>query len=196
MVVAIGLNLFLDRLQNTKLVKKFPLGKKHTHEHSHTHHNHEHSHAHHAHNHTHEYTHAHNHHEHEHEHEHSHGGQIHSHLPPDVNGTPVTWKNLLALGISGGILPCPSALVLLLSAIALGHIGFGLMLVLAFSLGLAGVLTTLGLVLVYSKRFFEGLPTKMPLIMALPAVSSLCIALVGLGITTQALMQIGLIKFS
>lgn len=81
-------------------------------------------------------------------------------------------------------------------AIALGNIGFGLMLVLAFSLGLAGVLTVLGLVLVYSKRLFEGLPTKMPLIKALSAVSSLCIALVNLGITTQALMQIGLIRFS
>jgi len=194
MVVAIGLNLFLDRLHNTKLVRKFPLGKKHTYEHSHTHHTHEHTHAHHAH--THDHVHEHSHEHHHHENEHSHGGQIHSHLPPDVDGAPVTWKNLLALGISGGILPCPSALVLLLSAIALGHIGLGLMLVLAFSLGLAGVLTFLGLVLVYSKRLFEGLPTKMPLIMALPAVSSLCIALVGLGITTQALMQIGLIKFS
>lgn len=188
MVVAIGLNLFLNRLQNTKFLRKFPLGKTHNHDHSHAHHHgHDHAHTHHTHDHS---------HEHHNEHEHSHGGQIHSHLPPDVDGTPVTWKNLLALGISGGLLPCPSALVLLLSAIAFGHLGFGLMLVLAFSLGLAGVLTALGLVLVYSKRLFEGLPTKMPLIMALPAVSSLCIAGVGLGITTQALMQIGLIKFS
>jgi ABC-type nickel/cobalt efflux system permease component RcnA len=101
---------------------------------------------------------------------------------------------LLALGISGGLLPCPSALVVLLSAIALGRTGFGLLLVLAFSLGLAGVLTGLGLLLVYAKRLFEGLPTQVRWVRALPAVSALCVALIGLGITTQALMQIGLVR--
>jgi sulfite exporter TauE/SafE len=47
------------------------------------------------------------------------------------------WKSLLALGISGGLLPCPSALVMLLSASALGNVGLGMTLVVAFSLGLA-----------------------------------------------------------
>lgn len=71
-------------------------------------------------------------------HYHHHGdGRIHSHLPPGADGSPITWKSLLALGISGGLLPCPSALVMLLSASALGNVGLGMMLVVAFSLGLA-----------------------------------------------------------
>jgi ABC-type nickel/cobalt efflux system permease component RcnA len=98
------------------------------------------------------------------------------------------------LGISGGLVPCPSALVLLLSTIALGRIGFGLLLVLVFSLGLAGTLTGLGLLLVSAKRLFDRLPTQVRLVRMLPAVSALFVALLGLGITTQALVQIGLIR--
>ena len=63
--------------------------------------------------------------------------RIHSHLPPGADGSPITWKSLLALGISGGLLPCPSALVMLLSVSALDNVGWGMMLVVAFSLGLA-----------------------------------------------------------
>ncbi|GAB4197735.1 MAG: hypothetical protein Fur006_46670 [Coleofasciculaceae cyanobacterium] len=187
-VVAIGLNLFINRLGSVQLLSKLPFGHSHTghhhHDHSH-HHHHDHSHHHH---HDHSHHHHHDHSHHHHEHEHSHGD--HSHLPPGADGSPVTWQSLLALGISGGLLPCPSALVLLLSAIALGHIGFGLVLVLAFSLGLAGVLTGLGLLLVHAKRLFQKLPTQLQLVRVLPAVSALCIALIGLGITTQSLMQI------
>jgi ABC-type nickel/cobalt efflux system permease component RcnA len=68
------------------------------------------------------------------------------------------------------------------------------MLVLTFSLGLAGVLTGLGLLLVYSKRFFDRLPIQMRIVKILPAVSALVIALLGVGITTQALMQTGLVR--
>jgi ABC-type nickel/cobalt efflux system permease component RcnA len=99
------------------------------------------------------------------------------------------------LGISGGLVPCPSALVLLLSTIALGRVGFGLVLVLVFSLGLAGTLTGLGLLLVGARRLFDRLPTQVRLVRMLPAVSALFVALIGLGITTQALVQIGLIRF-
>jgi ABC-type nickel/cobalt efflux system permease component RcnA len=98
------------------------------------------------------------------------------------------------LGISGGLVPCPSALVVLLSAVALGRVGFGLLLVFAFSLGLAGVLTGLGLLLVSAKRLFERVPTQMRLVRILPAMSALFVALLGLGITTQALVQIGLVR--
>ena len=74
-------------------------------------------------------------------HYHAHGdGRFHSHLPPGADGSPITWKSLLALGISGGLLPCPSALVMLLSASALGNVGLGMTLVVAFGLGLALVL--------------------------------------------------------
>lgn len=124
----------------------------------------------------------------------------HSHLPPGADGSPVTWRSLLALGISGGLVPCPSALVVLLSAISLGNTGFGLVLVLAFSLGLAGVLTGLGLLLVYTKRLFERVPTNvrlmkmLPAMRILPAASALLIVVIGLGMTVQALIQAELVR--
>lgn len=132
---------------------------------------------------------------HHHDHHHNHGGSNHSHLPPITDEAPLSWRSLLTLGISGGLVPCPSALVVLLSAVALGRAGFGLVMVLAFSLGLAGVLTGLGLLLVRTKRLFDRLPLQMRLVRVLPAASAFCVALLGLGITTQALMQIGLVRF-
>ena len=178
MVVAIGLNLFISRMRSNQLVRRSPSGHSHADDQHHHDHHHDHHH--------------HDHHHHDHHHGHSHGN--HSHLPPGADGSPVTWRSLLVLGISGGLVPCPSALVVLLSAIALGRIGFGLVLVLAFSLGLAGVLTGLGLLLVRAKRLFERLPTQVRLVRVLPAISALFVALLGLGITTQALVQIGLVK--
>ncbi|OYD89988.1 high-affinity nickel-transporter [Nostoc sp. 'Peltigera membranacea cyanobiont' 210A] len=134
-------------------------------------------------------------HDHVHSHQHSHGlhhhhnhvHHEHSHLP-DGDLTSMKWSSLLALGISGGLLPCPSALVVLLSAIAMGRVGFGLALVSAFSLGLAAVLTGIGLMLVYAKNRFEHLPLQIPRIKMLPVASALCITLIGLGITSQALL--------
>ena len=110
------------------------------------------------------YTDGHGHtHEHEHTHEHGHGpsghmhshggGRPHSHLPP--NDEAISWRNLLALGVSGGLLPCPSALVVLLSAVALHRVGYGLLLVVAFSIGLAATLTGIGLAFVYAGRWFS-----------------------------------------
>jgi ABC-type nickel/cobalt efflux system permease component RcnA len=102
----------------------------------------------------------------------------------------VTWRSILALGISGGLLPCPSALVVLLSAIALGRVGFGLVLVLVFSVGLAAVLTGIGLTLVYAGRLFQKLPADNRLLRLIPAASALFITLAGLGITWQAVAQL------
>ena len=64
----------------------------------------------------------------------------------------VTWKSLITLGIAGGMLPCPSAIVVMISAIALGKVLFGMLLIVAFSLGLASVLTAIGVALVLGKR--------------------------------------------
>lgn len=84
--------------------------------------------------------------------------------------------------------------MLLLSAIALGRVGFGLVLILAFSLGLAGVLTGIGLALVYAGRLFDRLPSGGgKLMQALPVLSAAFIALAGLGITLRAILDIGLI---
>ncbi|MEH1776133.1 nickel/cobalt transporter [Nostoc sp.] len=158
LVTVIGLNLFISRLQGTQV--------SHSHDNVHSH---QHSHD------------LHHHHHHDHNHE-------HSHLPPHGDVSSMKWSSLLALGISGGLLPCPSALVVLLSAIAMGRIGFGLALVSAFSLGLAAVLTGIGLMLVYAKNRFEHLPLQIPRIKMLPVASALCITLIGLGITSQALL--------
>ncbi|MBI1805021.1 MAG: sulfite exporter TauE/SafE family protein [Ignavibacteriae bacterium] len=140
-------------------------------------------------------THTHDGHTHSHDHVHSHDGHAHSHLPPGADGTPVTWKNLLALGVSGGLLPCPSAIVVLLSAIALGRIGFGLLLIVAFSIGLAGVLTGIGLLMVYARKFFERFNTSGPLVRWLPVVSAGVISIAGVIITLQAFGQLGVDVF-
>jgi nickel/cobalt exporter len=124
-------------------------------------------------------------------HYHHHGdGRIHSHLPPGANGSSITWKSLLALGISGGLLPCPSALVMLLSASALGNVALGMTLVVAFSLGLALVLSAIGLILVYAKRNFDKLPKQITAVKFLPAISAMFVMFFGLGITGQAMFKI------
>ncbi|MEG4458799.1 HoxN/HupN/NixA family nickel/cobalt transporter [Microcoleus sp. N9_A1] len=124
-------------------------------------------------------------------HYHDHGdGRIHSHLPPGADGSAITWKSLLALGISGGLLPCPAALVMLLSASALGNVGLGMTLVVAFSLGLALVLSAIGLILVYAKRNFDKLPKQITAVKFLPAISAMFVMFLGLGITGQAMLKI------
>ncbi len=79
---------------------------------------------------------------------HAHGGKQHTHVPP----AKMNARNVLAVGISGGLVPCPGALIVMLSAIALGRVSFGMLLIVMFSLGLAGVLTGISLALVYSKK--------------------------------------------
>jgi len=107
----------------------------------------------------------------------------------------LSWRNLLALGISGGLLPCPSALILMLSAIALHQVGLGLVLIVAFSIGLAGVLTSIGLIMVYAGRFLERLPIRHTTLTArfLPMASATFITLAGLLITVRALVEAGVI---
>ena len=123
---------------------------------------------------------------------HSHGGRVHSHVPLGSDGSPVTWRSLLALGISGGLLPCPSALVVLLAAISLHRVGYGLLLVVAFSLGLAGTLTAVGLAFVYAGRFLKATGKFDRLSRVLPVFSSFVISCVGLVICYEALNLNGL----
>jgi nickel/cobalt transporter (NicO) family protein len=151
-----------------------------------------HSHPHGGHDHSHEHVHsAHSHGDHE--HTHSHGGHTHSHLPPGANGSKAGIRSLVALGVSGGLVPCPAALVLLLSAISLGRLGFGMVLVVVFSMGLAVVLTGIGLLMVYARRLFEmySFETRIPRF--LPVVSAAAISFVGLVILLGALGQTGIV---
>jgi ABC-type nickel/cobalt efflux system permease component RcnA len=104
----------------------------------------------------------------------------------------VTWRSLLALGISGGLLPCPSALVVLLSAISLHRVGYGLLLVIAFSIGLAATLTAVGLAFLYAGRFMKRAVGSNRLIRLLPAASALFITCVGATICYEALSSAGI----
>ncbi|RPI90318.1 MAG: high-affinity nickel-transporter [Chloroflexi bacterium] len=141
--------------------------------------------------HAHGHDHSHSHDAHGHHHDHNHAD--HSHLPPGADGAPVTWRSLLALGVSGGLIPCPSALIVLLGAIALNRIGFGLILVLAFSLGLAGALTAIGMTFIYAGRLFNRFPSQGKVIRLLPILSALFVSVIGAGIVVKALREMGIV---
>jgi ABC-type nickel/cobalt efflux system permease component RcnA len=118
---------------------------------------------------------------------HSHGGAMHSHLPPGAPGEKVTWRSLLTLGISGGLVPCPSAMVLLLAAVALNKTAYGMLLVVAFSVGLAITLTAVGLAFLYARnRFRKPRPgARWPQL--LPVWSAGMITALGIGLCFAAL---------
>jgi len=163
---------------------------EHTHNHTELPHDHPHASLEHDHDHTHEHTDT------SAVHTHSHGGKAHSHLPPElgVDGTPLSWKRLLLFGVSAGLLPCPSALVVMLSSIALGRTAFGLILIVFFSLGLATTLTTMGILLVYARNLFKRvkLNTAGTFVRLLPVASAALVAVLGVLISYEALIQTGL----
>jgi nickel/cobalt transporter (NicO) family protein len=141
-----------------------------------------------AHDHAHQH---HHHHDHDHAHDHglvhSHdGGKPHSHAPPET----FSWRGLIAMGASAGLIPCPSALVVLLGAIAQGEIALGMLLIVAFSLGLAATLTLLGLAVVFGGKALSRAPLPGRLTLALPTVSALLIVAVGIVLTVQAVPQV------
>ena len=80
----------------------------------------------------------------------------------------------------------------MLGAISLNRVGFGLLLILAFSAGLAGVLTVIGIVLIRARWFFERLPERGRVLRWAPVGSAVFIVGAGLFITAQALLQTGL----
>jgi len=133
---------------------------------------------------------------------HSHDGREHSH---DVDEHPgyhhheiqgdVSYRQLLALGITGGIVPCPAALVVLLSAVALNRVGFGLFLIVAFSLGLAAVLIAVGMLMVYARRFMTKFRSEGLLITRwLPLTSAAVITFLGLAISIRSLVAGGILQ--
>jgi nickel/cobalt exporter len=98
---------------------------------------------------------------------------------------------LLTLGITGGIIPCPAALIVLLSAFALHRIGLGFFLIVAFSAGLAVVLIGFGMLAVYARRFVTRFQIDGPLTTRwLPAASAAFISVLGLTLTIQALSSV------
>jgi nickel/cobalt exporter len=163
-IVVIGASLFYKRLLRLRAT---PHHHHHDHDHDHHHHDHDHAHA------------------HDHRHDHDHGPGGHSHVPEGD----VTLGSLIALGASGGLVPCPSALVLLLSSIALGHVGLGLILLVSFSLGLAGVLMGMGMLVLYAKHLLPD-PARTshhPLFRLVPVFSAFVIVCLGLLMTGVSL---------
>jgi nickel/cobalt exporter len=97
---------------------------------------------------------------------------------------------LVALGISGGLNPCPTALLVMLGAIAINRVAFGLVLIVSFSLGLASVLVATGLALVYAGRWVERWPVNERVIRLVGAGSALAMTVIGLAATLQAVRQL------
>jgi ABC-type nickel/cobalt efflux system permease component RcnA len=99
-------------------------------------------------------------------------------------------RSLLAVGVSGGLLPCPSALVVLLAAISLHRVAFGLLLIVAFSAGLALSITGIGLAAVLARCAFRRASLDGPLVRLLPAASALVILAAGLAMTVRAFPKV------
>jgi ABC-type nickel/cobalt efflux system permease component RcnA len=116
---------------------------------------------------------------------HDHGdGRVHTHVPDEVSV-----GGLIALGASGGLVPCPSALVLLLTSVSLGRIAFGLTLLAAFSAGLAVVLTAVGLAVLYAKHWLPDSTAlgRSKTLRYLPVASAAFIVCVGIAMTWVSL---------
>jgi len=160
-IVWIGAMLLYKRARRLRHV--------HAHEHGHDHHHHHHDHAHGQH----------------HGHDHDHGAHGHSHVPEGD----VTLGSLIALGASGGLVPCPSALVLLLSSVALGRVGLGLLLLMAFSAGLAIVLMGIGVLVLYAKHLLPDSQRAAahPAFRIIPVASAALILCIGLLMTGVSL---------
>ena len=133
-------------------------------------------------------------HHHAHSHDHEHGSPFPVPVSPD--GSRVTWRSLLSLGVLGGLLPCPSAVVVMVAAISQGQVLLGMLLIVAFSRGLAGVLMAIGVSLVLGRkvparqrRLLER-PLVARAIAVMPVVSAVIVTVVGLGLTYQAVGRV------
>jgi len=129
--------------------------------------------------------HEHEHGAHSHIHEHGdHSHHNHLHALPDSQ---VTWKSLLTLGISGGLIPCPDAIAILLVAVALNRIPFGMLLIVAFSIGLALVLIAIGLAMVHGVRLITRSDLLSRFTVYTPVISAVIVSGLGVALTVSAL---------
>ncbi len=125
--------------------------------------------------------------------EHSHGGVRHRHVPPV--GSTISWRSLFVLGLAGGLVPSASALLILLATIAAGRPAWGVVLVAAFGLGMAAVMTGVGLAFVHARGLLERAPSQIRAARAIrlvPAGAAVLILAVGVVLTTQALSVAGI----
>ena len=173
LITTVGCSLFLRRYVGES--------QAHTHVHSHAHHP------------SHLSKHAHVHHHETLHHDHPLSHEV-SHTPSSGEET-ISSRALLALGVTGGIIPCPAALLVLLSAIALQRVGFGMLLIVAFSVGLAGVLITLGLLMVSARHIIAHIQGEGRLMTRwLPLTSAAVITAFGLVMIVQAYVTAGMVQ--
>ena len=160
----------------------------HSHDHDHDHlHTDDHDHGHDpSHDHSHDDDHGHSH---DRELTHSHGGRTHTHVVPSER---TGFWGLLSLGISGGIVPCVDALIGLLFAISLGKLVWGLIILCAFSLGLAAVLVAIGILMVMAKPVIERFTGEGIWLQRLPMISAAVVILLGAILVFKAFITVGI----
>jgi ABC-type nickel/cobalt efflux system permease component RcnA len=130
---------------------------------------------------------------HEHDHDHHHHrdddqGQPHPHGP--LPGSTITWRSLFVLGLAGGLIPSTSALLILLGSIAAGRPAFGFILVVAFGLGMAAVMSGVGLALVAARDRFDRIQTDGGVARireAVPMAAAVVVLGLGVVLTAQAI---------
>ncbi len=167
LILVLGLGLLAQRIRDGR---KTRFMEHHSHEHDEHHHEHSHEHD----------------HQRDHEHVHDHGHGPHTHEVPDQ----LTWRSLITLGVSGGLVPCPDAVAILLVAIAINRILLGLALIVAFSLGLAAVLIVIGLLMVHGRRLFDRMDAFTRFAPAMPIVSAVVVVALGLALTVGAVGKV------
>jgi nickel/cobalt exporter len=126
-------------------------------------------------------------HEHPHDEEHGHG---HSHAPVLKPGERPSFPQLITLGVSGGIVPCPAALAVLLAAISFGNFLRGVSLVVIFSLGMAAVLVAIGIMMVHAAKFAVRYVAGSRWTKTMPVISAIIITLIGVGLTIKAFIDV------
>lgn len=193
LIVGIGGWLFWDRWQALRATdggeaaehRHWPLGKSHSHvgEHAHDHHD--------AHEHGDEHAHSHSHGDHE--HTHSHGDHDHAHGHDDRPMPKAGRGSLLSMGISGGLVPCPEALAVLLISFTINRLALGLVILLAFSLGLAAVLIAIGVAMVLAGPALKRLAIDGPWMKVLPVASALVVTLLGVVILYRTAVDSGML---
>ena len=165
-----------------------PFAHAHVHEHPHAHpHEHDHDHRHaashaHGHDHTHPVSHSH-------DATHSHGPDGHSHVIP--GSQPIQFGSAVWAALSGGIAPCPAAIILLIAAVNSHRIGYGLLLIVIFGLGLASVLTGLGLAVVRGAAWIASNAKYERLVRFGPLASAMLISIIGSILLGQGFVQVG-----
>jgi len=159
LIIATGIYVLYTRIRD----KRSPAHASHSHDHAHPH-----GHSHHTHS-----------HDHDHDHTHGHTHSHHHHHPSPGRARSHTWQAFW-LSFSGGIIPCPSAMAVLFAAISIGKIGYGILMILVFSLGLGATLVAIGIAILTSRNFLSRMERASSLFRHLDLVGPAFIIFIGI----------------